>query len=210
MFLRNVSFVSSVSVLHSEPASLPFLINDHSCHLQRRLIKGLHPTTSHRASFSPSHLPRCSPLLLLLGPRSPAAPARSQIDISGIDIYCSGRHNHFHFTLCCTGEIRHLRGSANQMSFNRTLWLTFTTVYPLISLNAAAELLSAEHTEQPKEQEANMQIHKHVKEDKPGAAAASVQRTKEVKAGGVTGPLLLSSAKQLLLLLLHTVLIFRQ
>lgn len=91
------------------------------------------PQSDHRktpdcSSFSPF----CLPLSMIFEQRpwSPADSAQQQIDISGIDIYCSGPRNHFHFTLCCTGKIRHLRYPANQMSFNRTLSLTFTTVYP--------------------------------------------------------------------------------
>lgn len=106
-------------------------INDHSCGLQSQFDK--RPQSDRRktpdcSSFSPF----CLPLSVIFEQRpwSPADSARRQIDISGIDIYCSGPRNHFHFTLCCTGKIRHLRYPANQMSFNRTLSLTFTTVYP--------------------------------------------------------------------------------
>lgn len=108
-----------------------FSINDHSCHLQSQLIKGLNQTTEKPPDCS-SFSPFCLPLSMIFEqcPWSPADSAQQQIDISGIDIYCSGPRNHFHFTLCCTGKIRHLRYPANQMSFNRTLSLTFTTVYP--------------------------------------------------------------------------------
>lgn len=107
------------------------------CHFQPFLINPLwsflmrpdkRPPSSH--SFSLIFLPPWSSWQNPPGPWSPAGSAQRQIDISGIDISCSGPCNHFHFTLCCTGEIRHLRRPANQMSFNRTLSLTFTTVYP--------------------------------------------------------------------------------
>ena len=111
-----------------------FHINGHSRHLPRCLIKRPQSNNKQDLIAPPFSLSRLSLLMIFhaapLGPWSPAGSAQQQIDISGIGIYCSGPRNHFHFTLCCTGKIRHLRSPANQMSFNRTLSLTFTTVYP--------------------------------------------------------------------------------
>lgn len=114
--------------------SSPFFVSDHSCHQESLLIKG--PQSAHIKHLIAPPPPSYVSLLLSRGLRATSlesgrlAWARRQIDIRRIDISCSGPRNHFHFTLCCTGKIRHLRYPANQMSFNRTLSLTFTTVYP--------------------------------------------------------------------------------
>lgn len=88
-----------------------FFISDHWCHRESQLIKSPNqPTLNTRLLYFPPRVSLLPPVVFIPGVRQPRlASPRRQIDIWWIDISCSGPRNHFHFTLCCTGKIRHLR-----------------------------------------------------------------------------------------------------